>query len=568
MPLLVGDLGGGAPTGLLGEALVAVDQRQPEALGDDAPDGRLAGAHQPEQSPREPCHDGSPAGQRGNMAFIRGRTSRETGRSYRRASWSTRRMPRRSPTQRSAPHTLGNQQRAVLTLLAQKPGRLVTPRGARRQARPAAADASPRRRADGRHQRRARRGHDHRRAPPWLDARALPGRAGHDQPLTSGRIGGHGCRRPDPTRPEPGDDGPPAAPRAGRRSTPSTPIEHLVGMQAQVPLDPYLALWSRLDGFVPDELADAARGPPSGAHRRRCAATIHLVTRRRLPAAAAARPAGARRRAGPAPGVRPAPARRRHRRRCSTAARTLLAEQPLTMAQLRRQLGERFPDLDPGALAYACRNQLALVQVPPRGVWGRRGQVVADDGRDVARPAARRRHHRSTTWSLRYLRGVRAGAARRPRGVVAADRVPGGPRAPAPATADVPRRARAGALRRAGRPRCPIRDAGAAPVPAEYDNVLLSHADRGRYTPDDARPPGDRRPVLGTVLDDGFVWATWSTRARRRRRDDGDPPPRRRRSRRTRRRRPPRASERCAFLEPRRRRRVTSGSSRPPDPSA
>ena len=30
------------------------------------------------------------------------------------------------PDERSAPHTLGNQQRAVLTLLAQKPGRLVT----------------------------------------------------------------------------------------------------------------------------------------------------------------------------------------------------------------------------------------------------------------------------------------------------------------------------------------------------------------------------------------------------------------------------------------------------------
>ena len=44
----------------------------------------------------------------------------------------------------------------------------------------------------------------------------------------------------------------------------------------------------------------------------------------------------------------------------------------------------------------------------------------------------------------------------------------------------------------------------------EYDNAVLSHGDRTRYTPDDApRPPADVR-ILGSVLDDGFLWATWS----------------------------------------------------------
>lgn len=45
------------------------------------------------------------------------------------------------------------------------------------------------------------------------------------------------------------------------------------------------------------------------------------------------------------------------------------------MAELRTALAERFPDLHAGAIANACRNLLALVQLPPRGVWGATGQV-------------------------------------------------------------------------------------------------------------------------------------------------------------------------------------------------
>ena len=36
---------------------------------------------------------------------------------------------------------------------------------------------------------------------------------------------------------------------------PLAAVDHLVGLQAQVPLDPYLALWSRLAGFDPADLA-------------------------------------------------------------------------------------------------------------------------------------------------------------------------------------------------------------------------------------------------------------------------------------------------------------------------
>src|SRR3712207_2097812 len=56
-------------------------------------------------------------------------------------------------------------------------------------------------------------------------------------------------------------------------------VEHLVGMQAQVPANPYVALWSRLLGFLPQELSDAVadrRAVRMGLLRT----TLHLVTAR------------------------------------------------------------------------------------------------------------------------------------------------------------------------------------------------------------------------------------------------------------------------------------------------
>ncbi|HEV8527446.1 MAG TPA: crosslink repair DNA glycosylase YcaQ family protein, partial [Actinomycetes bacterium] len=54
-------------------------------------------------------------------------------------------------------------------------------------------------------------------------------------------------------------------------------IDHLVGMQAQVPLQPYFGLWSRLDAFDPSELAEliTQRLVVRVALMRN---TVHLVT--------------------------------------------------------------------------------------------------------------------------------------------------------------------------------------------------------------------------------------------------------------------------------------------------
>ena len=46
------------------------------------------------------------------------------------------------------------------------------------------------------------------------------------------------------------------------------------------------------------------------------------------------------------------------------------------MKQLREALLAEWPDADPQALAVAARCKLPLVQVTPRGLWGRSGQVA------------------------------------------------------------------------------------------------------------------------------------------------------------------------------------------------
>lgn len=64
-----------------------------------------------------------------------------------------------------------------------------------------------------------------------------------------------------------------------RRLPVADAIERLVGMQAQNPNDPYVGLWTRLDGFRPEKLARLIeeRRAVRGLLMR---GTIHLVSDR------------------------------------------------------------------------------------------------------------------------------------------------------------------------------------------------------------------------------------------------------------------------------------------------
>jgi Winged helix DNA-binding domain len=289
--------------------------------------------------------------------------------------------------------------------------------------------------------------------------------------------------------------------------TPLAAVEHLVGLQAQNPRDPYLALWSRLADFDPDALGRLLEE----RHVVRIVVmrgTVHLVS------------------AGDALELRQLmqPVLDAELSRHSEFAPRLvgvdvkpvlefacaaLADTPLNGVQLRAVLAERFPEHHAPALAYACRCLHPLVQIPPRGVWGRTMQVtltpleawvgqpvVSDASIDhvvlrylaafgpagVADVASWSR----LTGMREVLERLRPGlrAFRSPKGQELFDL----PDAPRP-DADIP---------------APVR------FLPEYDNLLLSHADRSRFgTDENRRFTSAVGPFKGSVLVDGEGGAIW-----------------------------------------------------------
>jgi hypothetical protein len=135
-------------------------------------------------------------------------------------------------------------------------------------------------------------------------------------------------------------------------------IEHLVGMQAQAPNPPYIGLWTRLEGFHPDELARLI----TDRHAVRIALirnTVHLVS---------ARDCLALRPLVQSVFDRGLYANRAHRAGTEgvdiealvVASRALLEERPRTAKELGMLLQKRWPDRDPASLARAIRHLVPL----------------------------------------------------------------------------------------------------------------------------------------------------------------------------------------------------------------
>jgi len=160
----------------------------------------------------------------------------------------------------------------------------------------------------------------------------------------------------------------PAAPDR-RRAAVLGAVEHLVGLQAQAPFPPYYGLWSRLGGFRPDDLAPLLTDR-SVVRIGLMRGTIHLVSARDcLPLRRLLQPVldrGLRGNYGKQLDGADLAA-------VAAAGRELVEARPLTFSQLGDALAGQWPHHPPAALAQAVRALVPLVQVPPRAVWGRSG---------------------------------------------------------------------------------------------------------------------------------------------------------------------------------------------------
>ncbi|WP_369375352.1 winged helix DNA-binding domain-containing protein [Streptomyces sp. cg36] len=285
---------------------------------------------------------------------------------------------------------------------------------------------------------------------------------------------------------------------------PGEAVAWLVGLQGQNVKPPYFALWSRLEGFRPQALSALieARELVRIVTMR---STLHLHTADDAltlrPLVQAARDRELKQFRAQLAGV--------DLDRLGTAVRAMVEERPYTMGELREALSREWPGATPAALAVAARCRLPLVQVTPRGLWGRSGQVALTTveqwlGRapgPVPAPDA---------TVLRYLGAFGpasvkdmqtwAGLTRlgevferlRPELVTFRDEngaelfdLPDAPR-PAPDTPAPPR------------------------FLPEFDNLLLSHADRGRVVPPAHRGRAWKgNQAFRTLLVDGFLAGVW-----------------------------------------------------------
>jgi hypothetical protein len=148
--------------------------------------------------------------------------------------------------------------------------------------------------------------------------------------------------------------------------SPVAMVEHLVGMQAQNPRDPYFALWSRVRGFEPAAL-ERLHHDRSVVRIPTLRTTIHLHSAADAgPIALATASVREKTLRSTAFGRATADIDRQALLRLAEEA---YAEGHHTSAELGARLRRHWPEIDASSLAYTVHYLLQIVQPPPRGLW-------------------------------------------------------------------------------------------------------------------------------------------------------------------------------------------------------
>ncbi|MFF6994405.1 winged helix DNA-binding domain-containing protein [Streptomyces sp. NPDC008313] len=287
-------------------------------------------------------------------------------------------------------------------------------------------------------------------------------------------------------------------------------VEHLLGLQAQNVKPPYYALAARLDGFTPERLS-----APMAARE-----VVRIVTMRSTIHTHTADDALTLR-----PFVQSARDRELHSFRKGLAgvdldrlaaiSRELVEAEPRTMKQLREALLVEWPDADPFALSVAARCRLPLVQVTPRGLWERAGQVALTTAEHwLGRPAEPSPGPEAAV--LRYLGAFGPASVKDMQAWAGMTRL-----------RDAFERLRPRLLTFRDEHGVELFDLPDAPRPhedtpapprflPEFDNLLLSHADRSRVVPPEYKGRHwSGNQAYRTLLVDGFLAGLWRLDERR-----------------------------------------------------
>ncbi|MGF7031830.1 hypothetical protein J2T17_002744 [Paenibacillus mucilaginosus] len=283
-------------------------------------------------------------------------------------------------------------------------------------------------------------------------------------------------------------------------------IEKLVGMQAQSPNAPYFGLWSRIEDFRHEELSGLLRERQL-VRMALMRSTLHLVTARdALRLRPLLQPVMDRSLKGAfgkqLQGV--------DQEALAAAGRELVEKEPMTFHELGIRLSKHGSGLDPEAAAGVVRNRIPLVQIPPRGIWGEGGQALHTSVETwLSRPLSSKSE---PEWLIRrYLAAFGPATVKDIQVWSGLTRISEDIKSLCPHLVTF-RNERGEKL--FDLPDAPRPDAETPSAPrflGEFDNMLLSYADRGRVMEDSYRKRvfTSNGIIRATILIDGFVVGTW-----------------------------------------------------------